>query len=83
MCIRDRLQLLNERRLAPPATGVAVIGRLPFTTMSPGDVSVVRMPARQMGTIAARMLLDRIAGDAQPARTVVLRYVVEPAVESR
>nr|WP_286346764.1 substrate-binding domain-containing protein [Frondihabitans sucicola] len=76
------LQVLNEHRLAPPAVGVAVVGRLPFTTMAPRDVTVVRLPARQMGMTAAKMLLERIDGDDQPARTIVLRHVLEPASDS-
>jgi LacI family transcriptional regulator len=32
-----------------------------------------------MGVTAAKMLLERIAGDDQPARTVILRNVLEPA----
>ncbi len=46
--------------------GVAVVGSLPFTTLSPSVVTVVRLPARHMGVTAARMLLDRIGGDDQP-----------------
>lgn len=73
------IQVLTERGLTPPAVGVAVVGSLPFTTLSPSLVTVVRLPARHMGVTAARMLLDRIAGDDQPARTVVLRNEVQPA----
>jgi LacI family transcriptional regulator len=32
-----------------------------------------------MGVTAARMLLERISGDAQPARTIVLRNELQPA----
>ena len=77
------IQVLTERDLTPPRIGVAVIGSLPFTTLSPSLVTVVRLPARHMGVTAARMLLDRIAGDDQPARTVVLRNEVQPANVSR
>ncbi|MFC8733366.1 LacI family DNA-binding transcriptional regulator [Luteimicrobium sp. NPDC057192] len=73
------IQVLTERGLTPPRVGVAVIGSLPFTTLSPSVVSVVRLPAREMGVTAARMLLDRIGGDTQPARTVVLRGELQPA----
>ena len=76
------LQILNEHRLAPPKIGVAVVGSLPFTTMSPRDVTVVRLPARHMGITAARLLLERIDGDTQPSRTIVLRHVLEPAIET-
>lgn len=67
------IQVLTEHGLTPPDVGVAVIGSLPFTTLSPSAVTVVRLPARHMGVTSARMLLERIAGDTQPARTVVLR----------
>jgi LacI family transcriptional regulator len=77
------LQVLHERRLEPPRTGVAVVGSLPFTTMSPTAVTVVRLPVRQMGETAARLLIDRINGDTEPPRTVVLRHRIEPAVDHR
>lgn len=73
------IQVLTEHGLTPPDVGVAVIGSLPFTTLSPSAVTVVRLPARHMGVTAARMLLERIAGDTQPARTVVLRNELQPA----
>ena len=73
------IQVLTEHGLTPPSFGVAVVGSLPFTTLSPSAVTVVRLPARHMGVTAAKMLLERIAGDDQPARTVVLRNQVEPA----
>lgn len=70
------LQLLTERGLTPPKFGVAVVGDLPFTTLSPTAVTIVRLPVRHMGTTAAKMLLERIEGDVQPSRTVVLRNEV-------
>lgn len=73
------IQVLTEHSLTPPELGVAVIGSLPFTTLSPTAVTVVRLPARYMGVMAARMLLARIGGDKQPARTVVLRNEVQAA----
>lgn len=73
------IQVLTERGLTPPKLGVAVIGGLPFTTLSPSAVTVVRLPARHMGVTAAQMLLERIRGDQQPARTVVLRNEVRAA----
>lgn len=73
------IQVLTEHQLTPPVFGVAVIGSLPFTTLSPTAVTVVRLPARHMGVTAARMLLERINGDHQPARTVVLRNEIQPA----
>lgn len=73
------IQVLTERGLTPPQFGVAVVGSLPFTTLSPTAVTMVRLPARHMGVTAARMLLERIAGDDQPSRTVVLRGDVQHA----
>lgn len=73
------IQVLTEHGLTPPRIGVAVVGSLPFTTLSPSAVTVVRLPARHMGVTAAKMLLERIAGDDQPARTVVLRNELQPA----
>jgi LacI family transcriptional regulator len=73
------LQVLSERGLTPPAIGVAVVGGLPFTTLTPTAVTMVRLPARHMGVTAARMLIDRINGDVEPARTIVLRNELMPA----
>jgi LacI family transcriptional regulator len=73
------IQVLTEHGLTPPEVGVAVIGSLPFTTLSPTAVTVVRLPAREMGVSAARMLLERIGGDSRPSRTVVLPSEVLPA----
>ncbi|MEJ6553441.1 LacI family transcriptional regulator [Microbacterium esteraromaticum] len=73
------IQVLTEHDLTPPRLGVAVIGSLPFTTLSPSVVTIVRLPARHMGVTAARMLLERIRGDRQPARTVVLRNELQSA----
>jgi LacI family transcriptional regulator len=73
------IQVLTEHGLTPPKLAVAVIGGLPFTTLSPSAVTVVRLPARHMGVTAAQMLLERIRGDRQPARTVVLHNEVRAA----
>lgn len=74
------IQVLTEHGLTPPRLGVAVVGSLPFTTLSPAAVTVVRLPARHMGVTAAKMLLERIGGDDQPARTIVLRNELQPAL---
>jgi len=74
------LQVLSEAGIVPPEIGVAVIGELPFTTLSPRAITQVHLPARHLGTTAANMLLERIAGDKQPARTVVLRADVTKAL---
>jgi LacI family transcriptional regulator len=67
------VQALVEAGTAPPAIGVAVIGELTFAAFPPASIVEVRLPARHLGTAAASMLLERIAGDTQPARTVVFR----------
>lgn len=72
------LQRLGERR-APRAVGVSVVGSLPYATVPAGAVDVVRLPAREMGVTAARLLLDRIAGDKRAARSVVLSGELQPA----
>lgn len=77
------LQVLTERGFTPPKVGVAVVGSLPFSTLTPSIVTVVRLPARQMGLTAAQMLLERINGDDQPTRTVVLRGRIQPAASDR
>src|SRR5690606_517280 len=73
------LQLLSERDLTPPKFGVAVIGDLPFTTLTPTAITLVRLPAREMGVRAAKLLLDRIGGDTEPPRDVVLEHTVATA----
>lgn len=77
------LQVLSEHDLLPPVVGVAVIGDLPFTTLTPQAVTMVRMPARQLGTTSAELLLDRINGDQQQPRTIVLESSVEHATTNR
>jgi LacI family transcriptional regulator len=73
------IQHLSEIGSPPPAFGVAVVGSLPFTTLAPSAVTVVRLPAREMGAQAARLLLERIGGERGPARTVVLDGELQPA----
>jgi LacI family transcriptional regulator len=73
------LQILSEAAMAPPTIGVAVIGDLPFTTLDPAAITLVHLPARNLGITAATMLIERINGDAQPARTVVLRNEISRA----
>ncbi|NNC13562.1 LacI family DNA-binding transcriptional regulator [Planctomonas sp. JC2975] len=67
------LQVLIERRQMPPAVGMASFGDLPFAALAPAGITVVHLPSRHLGVTAATMLLERIKGDKQPARTVVLR----------
>ncbi|WP_309066895.1 LacI family DNA-binding transcriptional regulator [Microbacterium sp.] len=73
------IQVLSEHALTPPRLAVAVIGGLPFTTLSPSAVTVVRLPAREMGMTAARMLLERVRGGDAPPRNIVLGGELHPA----
>lgn len=66
------LQVLVESGLTPPAVGVALFGDLPFATLVPSGITIVRPPARELGTIAATLLLQRINGDKEPSRSIVL-----------
>ncbi len=78
------IQVLIEEGRVPPALGVAVIGEIAFRTLPREAVIEVRLPARHLGVTAASMLLERINGDTQPARTVVFRAEVSnPVGESR
>lgn len=67
------LQALHEAGIDPEDFGVAVLGELPYLLPPPVSVVQVRLPARHLGRTAASMLLERIGGDTQPLRTVVLR----------
>ena len=67
------LQAIVEAGVDPARFGLAVVGELPFMFLTPPAVVQIRLPARHLGTTAATMLLERLAGDAQPPRTIVLR----------
>jgi LacI family transcriptional regulator len=54
-----------------PGLGVGIIGDLPFATSRTSDVVLVPLNPRDLGVTAARLLLDRIAGEDAPARHVV------------
>jgi LacI family transcriptional regulator len=66
------LQRRGERSIDAEALGVAVIGSLPFAALPEASVTTVRLPARDMGTTAARLLLERIDGVQREPQTVVL-----------
>jgi LacI family transcriptional regulator len=74
------LQVLNEAGISPREFGVAIVGDLPFATLTPTAVAQVHLPARHLGTTAATMLLERIRGNTQPPRTIVLRAELEVPV---
>jgi LacI family transcriptional regulator len=67
------LQVLYESGLSPQGFGLAAFGDLPFAAFAPAGMTVVHVPARNLGITAAQMLVERINGDRQPARTIVLR----------
>lgn len=70
------LQVLFECGRNPSTFGFAAFGDLPFATLNPTGMVVVHVPSRGLGETAARILLQRIAGDRTPARTVILRNEV-------
>ncbi|GIM89661.1 LacI family DNA-binding transcriptional regulator [Paractinoplanes toevensis] len=67
------LDALHDAGLTPPGFGLAVFGDLPFASFGRRGIRVVDVPARELGEAAATLLLERIDGDAGPAKTVVLR----------
>lgn len=66
------LRALRDAGIHPPEIGIASFGALPFSTSAPTGVSMVSLPARELGASAARILLARIGGDRQEPRTIVL-----------
>ncbi|WDZ83778.1 LacI family DNA-binding transcriptional regulator [Micromonospora cathayae] len=77
------LQVLAEEGISTEGFGVAVVGDLPFTTLAPAAVAQVPLPARHLGGTAMSMLIERIADDRQPIRTVVLRAGLQPVPTPR
>jgi LacI family transcriptional regulator len=57
-------------------TGVVSLGELPLTLYIPRGLVVTHLPARELGTRAAEMLLERIGGYTGPPRREVLATVV-------
>ena len=70
------LQALAEKGLTTAQFGVAVLGDLPYTSFTSSGVTVIDLPAREIGGAATRLLLERIGGLAAPPRTEVLRSSV-------
>lgn len=66
------LEALVETGRTPYEFGVSVFGDLPFVGLVPPGIHLISLPARELGEMAARVLLERIAGDTQPPRTIVL-----------
>jgi LacI family transcriptional regulator len=77
LMIVGALQVLVESGLTPPAVGVAMFGDLPFAALAPTGITVVHLPARQLGVTAATLLLERINGDTRPSRSIVLTNTIE------
>lgn len=67
------LEALDDVGLDASGFGLAVVGELPFFSRRHREVFQLHLPARHLGRTAADMLLERIAGDTSPVRTVVLR----------
>lgn len=55
---------------------VSSLGELPLALYVPQGMIVTHLPAREIGTRAAELLLDRIAGFTGSARSIVLPTVV-------
>ncbi len=70
------LRHLHDRGGAASGVAVYSFGELPLVTFPPEGLFVAGMPMREMGTLAAQMLLERIHGLADPARGVVLEPFV-------
>ena len=70
------LQVLAAAGKLPPVIGLAAFDGLPLMMVSPIRVHVARLPAREMGETAAKMLLERIGGLREPAREVVFPVTV-------
>lgn len=72
------LQELNARRITTSQFGVAILGDLPYSSFRATGATVIDLPAREIGAVATRLLLERIAGLADPPRTEVLHCRVLP-----
>ena len=76
------LRALTEFGLSPARFGVAALGVFPFASHIEG-VSMVDLPAREVGKVAATMLMDRLAGDEQPARSAVVSGIGASGTSTR
>ena len=70
------IRVLAQAGRLPPITGVVAFDGLPLALLTPLGLTVAHLPAREMGEMAAAMLLERIAGLKGPARDVVLPVVI-------
>jgi LacI family transcriptional regulator len=76
------LQELTARGITTSHYGVAILGDLPYFSFTATGATVIDLPAREIGGVAARLLLERIAGLTDPPRTEVLHSRVLPAQAS-
>ncbi|MGW7529165.1 LacI family DNA-binding transcriptional regulator [Streptomyces sp. NPDC054783] len=67
------LQAVREAGLHPPRIGVVSFGEVPWAPLVRPGLTTVQVPSYDLGWTAAGLLLDRIAGQERPLRTVVLR----------
>jgi LacI family transcriptional regulator len=66
------LQALRSAGVQPGDVGFASFGLAPWTEAVAWPMVTVEQPTRELGSTAAAMLLERMAGDTRPPRTVVL-----------
>lgn len=71
------LQALTEKEILPPKIGVAVIGSLPYSTLSLKNITIVDLKEYEIGWRGAELLLDRIRGSEDPVRTEVVGVEIE------
>lgn len=70
------IRVLSDLGKLPPEIGLVSFGGLPLVLLVPAGVMVTHLPTRELGTLAATMLLERIRGLEGPAREVVLPVVI-------
>lgn len=75
------LQELLSRQITTAQFGVAILGDLPYSSFTSTGATVIDLPAREIGAVATRLLLDRIGGLNAPPRTEVLRSQVLPRAQ--
>jgi LacI family transcriptional regulator len=66
------LRVLSRAGRLPPSVGLAAMGEIPFLPSEEAGLVIVPLPARELGQVAARLLLDRIAHPDAPGRHIVL-----------
>ncbi len=66
------LDALADAGLTTADIAVSVIGDIPFASLRKQGAFVVDLPARELGEVAADLVLARIAGDQDPPRRAIL-----------